>query len=108
MKNGKPLTISGTGYNRRDFTYVGDVVEANILAATKDVRPGEVFNIGNGDNRSIKEVAELFNHPIEFIEERLEPMITLANNNKAKQILGWKPTMTIEEWLPTWLNSLNA
>jgi UDP-glucose 4-epimerase len=106
MKNGKPLTITGSGYNRRDFTYVGDVVEANILAATKDVRPGEVFNIGNGDNRSIREVAELFNHPIEFIEERLEPMITLANNNKAKQQLGWKPTMNIEEWLPTWIKTI--
>ena len=108
-KNGEPLTITGAGYQRRDFTYVGDVVDANVRAATQDISQwGQVFNIGNGDNRSINEVAALFNHPVEHVEARLEPLITLANNKKAFTILGWKPTMTIEEWLPTWLNSLNA
>lgn len=107
-KNGEPLTITGSGYQRRDFTYVGDVVDANIRAATQDASQwGYVFNIGNGDNRSINEVAALFNHPVEHVEARLEPLITLANNKKAFTILGWKPTMSIEEWLPTWLNSLN-
>lgn len=106
-KNGEPLTITGSGHQRRDFTYVGDVVTANILASQVDVKPGSIFNIGNGDNRSIKEVAALFNHPTVHIEERLEPLITLANNRKAIEQLGWMPTMSIEEWLPGWLKSMN-
>lgn len=106
-KNGEPLTITGSGHQRRDFTYVGDVVTANILASQVDVKPGSIFNIGNGDNRSIDEVAALFNHPTVHIEERLEPLITLANNRKAIEQLGWMPTMSIEEWLPGWLKSMN-
>ena len=51
MLKGKPLTINNDGEQRRDFTYVGDVVNANILAEThpEDLK-GEPFNIGNGDN----------------------------------------------------------
>jgi len=105
-KNGEPLTITGDGYQRRDFTWVGDVVTANILAATSEIAGGEVFNIGNGDNRSINDIATLFNHPKVHIEPKLEPLITLANNKKAKEKLGWQPTKNIEDWLPGWLESL--
>ena len=52
--NNNPLTINGDGDQRRDFTYVGDVVSANILAAkSKNVGKGEVINIGNGKNLSL-------------------------------------------------------
>lgn len=105
-KNGEPLTITGSGHQRRDFTWVGDVVTANILAATSEIAGGEVFNIGNGDNRSINDIASLFNHPKVHIEPKLEPLITLANNKKAKEKLGWQPTKNIEDWLPGWLESL--
>jgi len=105
-KKGEPLTITGDGYQRRDFTYVGDVVQANILAATSEIAGGEIFNIGNGDNRSILDIANLFNCPKVHIEPKMEPLITLANNKKARRMLGWEPTMTIEEWLPTWLKSV--
>lgn len=105
-KNGEPLTITGSGHQRRDFTWVGDVVTANILAATSEIASGEVFNIGNGDNRSINDIASLFNHPKVHIEPKLEPLITLANNKKAKEKLGWQPTKNIEDWLPGWLESL--
>jgi UDP-glucose 4-epimerase len=105
-KNGEPLTVTGTGYQRRDFTWVGDVVTANILAATSEIASGEVFNIGNGDNRSINDIASLFGHPKVHIQPKLEPLITLANNKKAKEKLGWQPTKNIEDWLPGWLESL--
>ena len=57
--NKKPLTINGNGNQRRDFTYVGDVVNANILAAkSTNVGKGEVLNIGYGENISINELAK--------------------------------------------------
>ena len=60
-KKGIPLTITNDGNQRRDFTYVKDVVEANILAAThKEQLSGDVFNIGNGNNFSVNEVADIF------------------------------------------------
>lgn len=98
---GKPLTITGDGEQRRDFTYVGDVVKANLLAAqSKLVGKGEVINIGNGDNRSINQIADLIGGPKEYIEKRLEPQQTLADNTKAKELLGWSPTTTVEQWVP--------
>jgi len=98
---GKALTITGDGEQRRDFTYVGDVVRANFLASeSKLVGKGEVINIGNGDNRSINQIADLIGGPKEYIEKRLEPQQTLADNTKAKELLGWSPTTTVEQWIP--------
>ena len=104
---GKPLTITGDGEQRRDFTYVGDVVKANILASSSSlVGTGESINIGNGDNRSVDEIANLIGGPKEYIEKRLEPEQTLADNTKAKQLLGWQPTTTVEEWIPKYKQQL--
>jgi UDP-glucose 4-epimerase len=97
---GKHLTIYGKGDQRRDFTYVQDVVQANILASESDkVGKGEVVNIGNGDNRSIQQIADIYGGPFEYLPKRLEPFQTLADNNKAKELLGWSPTGDVEEWL---------
>ncbi len=105
--NDQPLRITGDGEQRRDFTYVGDVVNANILAATSpNVGKGEVINIGNGDNRSVNQIADLMGGPKKYIEKRLEPRETLADNNKAKACLGWQPTVTVEEWIPKYKKSL--
>ncbi len=65
---GKPLTITNDGEQRRDFTYVKDVVSANILAMESNkVGKAEVFNIGNGDNYSVNEIANAFGGEKEFI-----------------------------------------
>ncbi len=99
-KANKPLTITNTGEQRRDFTYVNDVVEANILAATHPSKlNGEVFNIGNGDNYSINEVADMFGGEKQYGIEVIEPFETLADNTKAKEILGWNPKGDLKEWL---------
>ena len=107
-REGKPLTVYGTGDQRRDFTYVQDVVQANILAdqymKTNPLK-GEVFNIGNGDNRSVNDIAALYNSPIDYLPARLEPFKTLANNNKAKEILGWEPKGNVEDWLKNHLKN---
>lgn len=106
--NNQPLTIVGDGEQRRDFTYVGDVVNANILAMnSKKVGSGESINIGNGDNRSVNEIADLIGGEKIHLEKRLEPTKTLADNKKAKELLGWEPSMTVEKWIPKYKKQLN-
>ena len=101
LLNGKPMTIRGDGEQRRDFTYVGDVVNANILASqSENVGNGEVINIGNGDNRSINDIADMIGGDKVNVDPVIEPKATLANNSKAEKLLGWKPTQNIEDWVP--------
>jgi UDP-glucose 4-epimerase len=107
MLKGKPLTIINDGEQRRDFTYVGDVVNANILAATHSERlNGEVFNIGNGDNYSVNELADMFEGEKQYGVEVLEPFLTLADYTKAKEILGWKPTGDLPVWIKKYKKEL--
>ncbi len=95
---GKPLTVTGDGTQTRDFTHVRDVVQANLLAALSEkVGMGEVINIGRGKNVSILKVAELIGGPVTFIPARLEPKNTLADNSRARELLGWVPTVSFEE-----------
>ena len=107
MLKDKPLTIINDGKQRRDFTYVGDVVDANILAATHSERlDGEVFNIGNGDNFSVNELADMFGGKKQYGIEVLEPFLTLADNTKAKEILGWNPTGDLPIWVKKYKQKL--
>ncbi len=99
-KQGKPLTIVGDGNQRRDFTYVKDVVRANILAMKSKKAIGQLINIGSGKNHSVNEVAKIIDPKHVYIPPRLgETRITLANISKAKKLLGWKPKITLEDWL---------
>lgn len=99
-KQGKPLTITNDGEQRRDFTYIKDVVAANILAMNNEyIGNGEVFNIGNGKNYSVNEIAEAFGGDKQFVGKVLEPRQTLADNTKAKEILGWETTQDVIEWI---------
>ena len=104
---GKPLTITNDGNQRRDFTYVGDVVEANILAATYQSNlKGKSFNIGNGSNFSVNEVADMLGGEKVYGEKRLEPFETLADNTKAKKILGWEPKGDLPTWIKKYKKEL--
>mgnify|MGYP003628828464 CR=1 FL=1 len=106
---GRPLTIYGTGQQRRDFTYVQDVARANFLAAHSDkVGAGEVINVGNGESRSVQQIANIFGEPFEYLPARLEPFETLANIDKAKELLGWSPTGDVEKWVADYLDSSNG
>ena len=107
MLKGKPLTIINDGEQRRDFTYVGDVVDANILAATHPKKlDGEVFNIGNGDNYSVNELADMFGGEKQYGVEVLEPFLTLADNSKANLDLGWEPTGDLPLWIEKYKKEL--
>ena len=104
MKLGKTPVINGDGKQTRDFTYIDDVVEATILAARSPIS-GEVLNIGSGNTISVLRVVELLN---KYLGKRIrpthgpaviEPRVTLANSAKAKKLLGWKPTICLEDGL---------
>jgi len=100
---GEPLTIVGDGEQRRDFTHVSDVVQANILAATKDVPDecyGQMYNVGNGINYSINEIADTISENQINIPPRIgEARTTLANNSKLKETFGWEPKINLKNWI---------
>tara|TARA_R110001583_G_scaffold19578_6_gene76478 strand:+ start:1183 stop:2091 length:909 start_codon:yes stop_codon:yes gene_type:complete len=107
MLEGKPMTINNDGKQRRDFTYVDDVVNANILAATNlgDFN-GEVFNIGNGKNYSVNEVAKMFDGKTIKGKDVLEPFQTLADNSKATLMLDWEPKGNLPTWIKKYKKDL--
>ena len=97
-KEGRPLTIFGDGTITRDYTYVGDVARANLLAAeSKKVGKGEVINIGAGRNVTIQYLAELVGGEIVYGTPRVEAHDSQADNKKAKELLGWEPKVRLEE-----------
>ena len=97
-RDGQPLTITGDGEQTRDFTHVADVVEANMLASeNQNVGKGEVFNIGAGERISVNTLAEMLGGHIEYIPARKESLHTLADNQKARRVLGWRPTIRIDD-----------
>lgn len=95
----KPMTIVGDGTQRRDFTHVRDIVRANILAMENvNVGRGDPINIGTGKNYSVLEVAAIIGGPIEHISLRQgEAKESLANNTKARRMLGWEPEVSFED-----------
>jgi len=100
---GQPLTVVGDGLQRRDFTHVYDVAKANILAAEASLTKKEmrgVFNIGSGSNISVLEIAQMISEKINFLPARVGEMReTLADNERARSLLGWKPSFNVENYI---------
>jgi len=99
---GQPHTIVGSGKQKRDFTYIDDVIAASILAVNVDsiYAYGEVFNIGTGKSTSINEISRMISGPSIRITERVgESKETLADITKAKSILGYKPGCDIKDYI---------
>lgn len=98
-REGEPLTIVGTGEQRRDFIHVKDVARANFLAAIGSVNRG-VFNIGSGTNISVNEIASKISTDVTFVPPREgEAKHTLADITNAIKYLNFKPTITVEDYL---------
>jgi len=107
MLQGNSMTIRGDGNQRRDFTYVGDVVDANIKCMDYPLElNGDIFNVGNGDNKSVNQIATMMGGSRVHIEPVIEPKVTLADNSKIKKVLDWKPTQDLKEWISKWIKSL--
>ena len=98
-RRGEPMTIVGDGEQRRDFTHVDDVVEANMCALNNYVSC-EAINIGTGTNYSINQVADMIGGEKVYIPERKgEARETIADITKAKSMLGWEPKIKLEDQL---------
>ena len=100
---GEPLTIVGDGEQRRDFVHVKDVANANLMAAIanlEDEQYGQVYNIGNGENISILEIAQMISDNYIHISPREgEARTTLAGIDKAKNTFGWSPKLNVKQWI---------
>jgi UDP-glucose 4-epimerase len=77
---------------------VSDIVRANLLAfENQNVKSGEVINIGSGKDYSVNEIAAMIGGEIVHIEPRIEPRNTRADISRAKELLGWEPTVSVAD-----------
>ena len=105
--NRKPLTIVGDGKQTRDFIHVSDLVNALVLALKRS-KSGEIYNIGSGKETSVNQIAKLIGGKKIFIPKRPgEPQRSLANINKAKKHLGWRPKVNISEGVSMLIEIIN-
>jgi len=99
-ENNLPLTVTGDGKQRRDFTNVNDVVQANIFAALHEKNlKGESFNVGSGVSLSMNEVVEIIGSEYVYTEKRLEPFETRADNTKIRKVLGWEHKGNLHDFI---------
>jgi len=97
-KKNIPLTVTGDGTQTRDFTHVADIVQGLMLAG-KNICNSE-FQLGSGIERSVLDVAKMFNHPIEFVSPRPGDRSSgLADISSAKNILGYTPRYNLSEYI---------
>ncbi len=95
----KPMTVVSPGTQKRDFTYIDDVVEANICAMNSSV-PFNIYNVGTGKNYSILEIADMIGGPVRIIPERpAEVNETLADIEATTQDLNWFPKYRLEKMI---------
>ena len=100
-REGKPFTITADGEQRRDFTYIDDIVDGLVKCSEHNFK-AEFFELGKGVNYSINEIVDMFGKdcPREYIPARKgEYDVTLADYSKAKLKLGWEPKGDIIQYI---------
>ena len=113
--NNKPLTVYGDGEQSRDFTFVDDVVKANLLVANCSLNhSGEVFNVARGRrvslNQTIKILEEIFgrDNQVIYTDPRLgDVRCSEADISKIKTELGFEPKISFEEELEKTVRNFN-
>jgi nucleoside-diphosphate-sugar epimerase len=107
-----PFQLYGDGGQVRDFTYVTDVVEANLAAAAADLAPGSVANIAGGSSVTMLEIIDL----VAELTGRAVPLDKLSvtagdvyrtggSNEVARALFGWEPTVTLRQGLQAQLSA---
>jgi UDP-glucose 4-epimerase len=106
IAEGRPVTIYDDGEQSRDFTYVDNVVQANLLAADAEGASGRIFNISAGSPTSVNELADtigrLLGRPVEktYLPPRPGDLRdSWADVSAARDLLGYEPTVGLEEGL---------
>ena len=104
---GGEIEVYGTGEQTRDFVYVRDIVEANMLALDSKKAAGEAINVGSGTRVSVNRVAEVLKSLLNktsvknmYVDPRVGDVLHgCAAITKAGEILGYRPTVSFEEGL---------
>jgi UDP-glucose 4-epimerase len=112
---GKPSVIYGDGNQSRDFTYVGNVVAGNLLAASAPKVAGEVLNVATGGSLTVNELSAAIQQTLGVeIEPAYEPARvgeiehSAADISRATRLLGYEPVQSVEEGIATTIDSLRA
>jgi len=97
--DGKPMRINGSGEQTRDYTYVADIVDATLLAAT--TKTGNVYNVATETETSVNELAALIGGPVEHVGLRDIDNVSRRSLSyeRIKKDLGWQPKVRLEEGL---------
>lgn len=107
IRASKPLTVVGDGEQRRDFTFVSDVVAA-LLAAADSERAGAIYNVGTSNPASVNELIRLLGNPptVGIPKRPGEPDITWADTGRIKKELGWVPKVSFAEGVRIMLSQI--
>jgi nucleoside-diphosphate-sugar epimerase len=105
LKN-EPITIYGTGEQTRSFCYVSDLVQGLWALATKEIKTGEVVNLGNPNEMTMIEIANKIKNSTTssspLVKQSIDlddPLKRKPDITKAKELLDWEPKISIEEGL---------
>lgn len=105
--NNKPFTVVGDGRQKRDFTYVDDVVDIMVKIKDKKNTFNDYFNIGSGKSISINKITQILKGNKIYIPKRPgEPDITFADISKIKKRVGWRPKFNIKEGISIMMQNL--
>ncbi len=106
--NKKPLTVVGNGKQRRDFTYVDDIIDAFIVILKNKKTKNEIFNVGSGKTVSVNKIVKLMkvSKVISIPKRPGEPLQTFADISKIKKVTGWKPKVKIETGVEIMLKNI--
>jgi len=100
ISKGEPIKIHGDGEQRRDFTYIDDIIDGLIRIAESDEQHDDAWELGTGKNYSINEVARMFKAKVVHLPDvKGNYRETIRINNDAIERLGWQPTDQLEQYI---------
>jgi UDP-glucose 4-epimerase len=106
IASGRPVPVHGDGTQSRDFTYVSNVVDGNLLAATAPAVSGRVLNVATGVSLSVNDLADAIGAILgrdvqkEYLPERAgDVSASWADVSEARRVLGYEPRVPIDEGL---------
>ena len=107
LANQQPLTVVGDGTQKRDFTFVSDVVEAFIASANAEIS-GVSLNVGSGNTYSINHLIKLLGAKdfVHIPKRPGEPECTWADTSLIEELIGWKARISFEDGVKTMLENI--